>query len=161
LSKVLRPRVTVKGLEGKVSLAYALAYALARKRSLRSEQTHISDPPTAKVSNSGKGKPSQVDGNDDIDDEIVQTKKVYEWRPEMIDTYRHMREHGNSAFIFVLELTLAALVYCVIAGARQSSSEQLTAVAILFGIWAFPSIFVHLAGQQIERRFSQLEKRIS
>jgi hypothetical protein len=75
-----------------------------------------------------------------------------------MDTYRHLREHGNSAFIFLLELALAALTYCVITVPGQSSAHQLGAVGLLFATWAIPSVFVHLLAQHLERRFSRYEE---
>jgi len=81
------------------------------------------------------------------------------WREEFVETYRHLREHGNSAFIFVLELALAALTYCVITKPGQSPTHQLGAIGLLFGIWAIPSVFVHLLAQHLERRFSRYDLR--
>jgi hypothetical protein len=86
--------------------------------------------------------------------------KNKEWRKEFIETYRHLREHGNSAFIFLLELVLAALVYCVITKPGQSSTHQMGAIGVLFAIWALPSIFVHLLAQHLERRFSRYDLKI-
>jgi hypothetical protein len=82
------------------------------------------------------------------------------WREEMIETYRHLREHGNTAFIFVLELALAALTYCVITKPGQSSTHQLAAIGWLFAIWAMPSIFVHLLAQHVEHRFSRYDSKL-
>jgi hypothetical protein len=82
------------------------------------------------------------------------------WRDEIVETYRHLREHGNSAFIFLLELVLAALAYCVITKPGQSPTHQLGAVGLLFAIWAFPSAFVHLVAQHLERRFSRYDLRV-
>jgi hypothetical protein len=82
------------------------------------------------------------------------------WREEFVESYRHLREHGNSAFIFLLELTLATLAYCVITKPGQSSTHQLGALGLLFAVWAVPSIFVHLLAQQLERRFSRYDLKI-
>jgi hypothetical protein len=80
-----------------------------------------------------------------------------QWRAEFVETYRHLREHGNSAFIFLLEIVLAALAYCVITKPDQSPTHQLSAIGLLFAVWALPSIFVHLLAQQLERRFSRYD----
>jgi len=77
-----------------------------------------------------------------------------------MDTYRHLREHGNSAFIFLLELGLTALVYCVIANSERSAPEQLGMIAVLLAIWAVPSVLVHLIAQHLERRFSHYDRRL-
>jgi len=83
-----------------------------------------------------------------------------EWRGEFMETYRHLREHGNSAFIFLLELALAALTYCVITKPGQSPTHELGVVGLLFAVWALPSIFVHLLAQQLERRFSRYDLKL-
>jgi hypothetical protein len=77
-----------------------------------------------------------------------------------MDTYRHLREHGNSAFIFLLELGLAALVYSLIAKSDKSAPEQLGVIAVFLAIWAVPAVFVHLIGQHLERRFSHYDRRL-
>ena len=77
-----------------------------------------------------------------------------------MDTYRHLREHGNSAFIFLLELVLATLAYGVIARPGQSPSHALSAIGLLFAIWATPSVFVHLLAQHLERRFSRYDQKL-
>ena len=68
-----------------------------------------------------------------------------------------MREHGNSAFIFLLELILAGLVYCIVSKECLTASYQLSAIGVLLGIWAIPAVIVHLVGQYLERRFSQFK----
>jgi hypothetical protein len=77
-----------------------------------------------------------------------------------MDTYRHLREHGNSAFTFILELALAGLVYCVITKPGQTPPQQLGAVGALFAIWAIPAVFVHFLGQSLEQRFSHFDRRV-
>jgi hypothetical protein len=83
-----------------------------------------------------------------------------QWRKEFMETYRHLREHGNSAFILLMEIALAALAYCVIAKPGQSPTHQLAAIGVLFAVWATPSMFVHLISQHLERRFSRYDLKI-
>ncbi|MBT0663650.1 hypothetical protein KI809_04975 [Geobacter pelophilus] len=78
---------------------------------------------------------------------------------ELVDTYRHLREHGNTAFIFFLELILAGLCFLIIS--NTSSSHHLLLLGILFGIWAIPSVLIHLVGQHLERRFSLYDRRLT
>ena len=78
-----------------------------------------------------------------------------EWRKDLVETYRHQREHGNSGFIFLLELTLAGLAYWIVANDDLSDPlKKLSAVGILFGFWAFPAALVHQLAQHLERSFS-------
>jgi predicted membrane protein len=146
----LSRRITVRGLLGTVSPAFGLAYALARRRGIPEE--------IKTTSSSGSQAPGTAGTSvgEEEDEEITKHQRI-QWRPELIATYRHLREHGNSAFIFLLELTLAALVYCVITKPGESAEEQLGAVAGLFAIWAIPAAFVHLVGQLLKRRFSKFD----
>ena len=78
-----------------------------------------------------------------------------EWREDLVETYRHQREHGNSGFIFLLELALAGLAYWIVANDDLSDPlKKLSAVGILFGLWAFPAALVHQLAQHLERSFS-------
>ena len=78
-----------------------------------------------------------------------------EWREDLVETYRHQREHGNSGFIFLLELALAGLAYWIVANDDLSDPlKKLSAVGILFGLWAFPAALVHMLAQHLERSFS-------
>jgi len=88
------------------------------------------------------------------------TEDETEWREEFVETYRHLREHGNSAFIFVLEVVLAVLAYCVITTPGQTARHQLAMLGLLLVVWAIPSIFVHLLAQLLERRFSRFDFKL-
>jgi hypothetical protein len=137
-------RIAVDGLAGRVSLAYGFLYALARRRGIPEEIETRTGPAI-----------------EPIDPEDVNMRRRIKWRPEFIETYRHLREHGNSAFIFLLELTLAGLVYCVITRPGLTARQQLSSIGVLFAVWALPSIFVHLLGQHLERRFSWFDRRVA
>jgi hypothetical protein len=96
--------------------------------------------------------------DDDDDDDRVRTRLGEElWHKEYMETYRHLREHGNSAFIFVLELVLATLIYCITTP-DENAVKQLSAIGILFAVWAFPAVSAHLIGQYLERRFSHVDR---
>jgi hypothetical protein len=165
LWRALRPRHEVAGLGTKANPMFALAHALAMRRSLR-QVTHLEEGVLPAEAESAVGATERSEAastrgvGPGVEDAASRSVgKVIEWRPEFMETYRHMREHGNSAYIFVLELVLAGLVYCIVSLPGQSASEQLTAIGVLFGLWALPAVFVHLAGQQLERRFSKLDDR--
>jgi len=140
------PRTTVEGCSGAVSRSYGYSYALARRRGRAKEsETTVARSVSA----------------DFDDDENVSTTRRIIWHKDYMDTYRHLREHGNSAFIFLLELSLAALVYSVISKSEKSATQQLGAVSVLLAIWAIPAVFVHLIGQHLERRFSHFDRRLT
>ncbi len=89
--------------------------------------------------------------------EVLSSDKEWntKWREDLVETYRHMREHGNSGFIFLLELTLAGLIYCILVNGAHSGFRQLSEVGILLAFWAFPAALVHMLAQHLERRFSE------
>jgi hypothetical protein len=96
---------------------------------------------------------------DDDDGRVTRTLGERVWHKEYMETYRHMREHGNSAFIFMLELVLATLIYCNTVPS-ECATKQLSAIGLLFAIWALPAVSAHLMGQYLERRFSHFERRL-
>ncbi|MGH9494277.1 MAG: hypothetical protein ACRD3B_04705 [Candidatus Sulfotelmatobacter sp.] len=137
-----------------MSEAYYYSYILAYRRGI----------PVFEIKSEAAFRPAK--SNSDIgseeDPEKITTIRNTEnlWRREFMDTYRHLREHGNSAFIFLLELVLAGLVYCVVSKPGQTPSRELSGVGLLFGIWAVPSAFIHLLAQHLERRFSQYDQKL-
>ncbi|WP_236174949.1 hypothetical protein [Pseudomonas pseudonitroreducens] len=118
------------------TIIFSYAFSLAQRRGIleksKSEETTAANGNTAR-----------------------QTKR--HWHKEFIESYRHLREHGNSAFIFFLELVLASLIYLSIKESTLSSHAQLSTVGIILAIWATPAILIHLLGQLLERRFSQFD----
>jgi hypothetical protein len=156
LSLAVFPRITVRGCSSRVSPAFGYAYALARRRGIPAK-TETTAPPSTIVD---AGRDSASADEDEGGTEEVTTVRQIVWRRDFMDTYRHLREHGNSAFTFLSELGLTALVYCVITKPGQSAAQELGAIGMLFAVWAIPAVFVHLLGQHLERRFSQFDSRL-
>jgi hypothetical protein len=134
---------------GKVTLLYAYAVRLAMRRGKREEKIEKDARPVIITD-------AEVEDYDD-DDRLITTLGEKVWHKEYMETYRHLREHGNSAFIFILELVLATLIYCVTVPS-ESEAKQLSTIGILFAVWAFPALSAHLIGQYLERRFSHFER---
>jgi hypothetical protein len=145
----LMSEVKMEGLSGNISPAFAFAFRLAKRRGVP-EETHLTRLPDSLAEKL----------NDPDEEKEIEKTQIVRWRKELVETYRHLREHGNSAFIFLLELVLAALCYCVVVGEAQPATYELSVIAILLGIWSVPSIFAHLVGQQLERRFSLYDKKV-
>ena len=124
-------RIFLPESENDGSPAYNYAFAMAKRRSLIEEIT-------SEVLTSDK-------------------RKNTKWREDLMETYRHMREHGNSGFIFLLELILAGLIYCILVKNAHSGFQQLSEVGILLVLWAFPAALVHMLAQHLERRFSHYD----
>lgn len=146
LLKVMR-RKSIKGLKGETSLAYGYIYAIARRRGVAEQST------------SSKTQQQPENGEEFSLEEITE-QKTTRWQREVVDTYRHMREHGNSAFIFFLELVLASLCYLVLSVEGYSAQQQLSLIGILFAVWALPAAAIHMLGQIIERRFSLFDQKL-
>lgn len=153
---VLSPRIKVDGLADAVCPAFGLSYALARRRGVPEE----SEETTKRQHVVGAEGAAVLEAQEDDELDVLTTHRQIQWRPEFIASYRHLREHGNSAFIFIQELTLAALLSCVISEPSNSGIEQLGLIGIIFGAWAAPGMFVHLIGQHLEHRFSRFEMRL-
>lgn len=156
---VLARPFKVRGHGDLFSSAYFYSYVLAHRRGLPAvEEKEVQKSGAQNSDGTSEELPSD---EEEKQEEVTSTRsRTNLWRKEFMDTYRHLREHGNSAFIFLLELVLAALVYSTVTRPRQSPAQELGAIGLLFGIWAMPSLFVHLLGQHLERRFSQYEQRL-
>lgn len=156
---VLSHRLSVKGHGDRVSPAYYYSYVLTHRRGMPVVEEQTKTAPSRNSVASTETLPEEE--GDEEEEEIITTRnRTNLWRREFMDTYRHLREHGNSAFIFLLELILAALSCCVVTKSAQTPLQQLGALGLLFGIWAVPSAFVHLLAQHLERRFSRYEQRL-
>jgi hypothetical protein len=151
LYRAILTTIEVKGLNGKVSYSFGYAYALAVRRGIPEETQTISPTQSTKDESNSD---AEFGGD-------VTTSRTIAWRREFIETYRHLREHGNSAFIFLFEIALAALVYSAITKPGQTPAQQIGAVGTLFALWAVPAVFVHLLGQHFERRFSWFDRRLN
>lgn len=82
-------------------------------------------------------------------------------RGELIDSYRHLREHGNSFFIVFLEIVFAIILYAagdaaqVIFGQQLNKSAYVLPYVLVLLLWTFPAVLVWFVGTVIERRFSE------
>lgn len=77
---------------------------------------------------------------------------------EIVDSYRHLREHGNSFFIVTLELLLAVILYSI--GKTVPNHWQLTVYMCVIAAWLAPAAFVWLVSTSLERQFLERYKKI-
>lgn len=153
--KVIRGSYGIGGESGgDVTLLYAYVFSLAKRRGQREKVVQTEKRPPV-LTNLGTR-----DKRPRMRQRVTTRQGGALWHKEYVETYRHLREHGNSAFIFVLELVLATLVYCITIPS-ESGAKQLSAIGLLFAIWAFPAVSAHLVGQFLERRFSHFERRLN
>src|SRR5690606_30939898 len=81
-------------------------------------------------------------------------------RPDFIDSYKHLREHGNSFAIVFFEIVLAGTVFCIISqteGQPQSLGYVEALVSALILVWISPAVLVWLAGTLIELRMARAQ----
>lgn len=78
----------------------------------------------------------------------------------LTDSYKHMREHGNSFLIVVLEIILALLLYVAgnlspqLAGATAGQAEKyVLPYIIIILMWIIPAACVWVIGTLFERSF--------
>jgi hypothetical protein len=74
-------------------------------------------------------------------------------RGGIVDSYRHLREHGNALSIVVLEIVLGAALMSVASVA--SDDTKLPLLASVLAVWLAPGALVWLVGAFIELRFSE------
>jgi len=115
-----------KGREA--SVAYAYLNKLSIRRGVREETIKVED------------------------DEGNTVEKMNAKLADLAESYKHLREHGNTAFIFLLELALCPVFF--VALRHQGGLVDFAYVSILLLIWIFPSALVHFLGQHLERRYS-------
>ncbi len=138
----------------KTSLVYAFLVTLSKRRGVLPERTVVTTLGQADEEDEEQKDPNAQNNQKTS----IQTET--KWRSEFMDSYKHMREHGNSAFIFVLELVLAGACYGVIRVFEEDAVIALSVIGVLLVIWSAPSVLVHLLGQHLERRFSLFDRRL-
>jgi hypothetical protein len=75
---------------------------------------------------------------------------------EIVDSYRHLREHGNSFFIVLLEISLAVVLFEIQKLVPAGSSVPVTAPWLaLLVVWIMPAVCIWLISTIFERRFSE------
>lgn len=85
----------------------------------------------------------------------VETVTIRKDEQDLVASYRHLREHGNTALIVLLEFALCPVLYLVLECQSRPGSQVLF-VGVLV-LWVFPSVLIHGLAQHIERRFSYFQ----
>jgi hypothetical protein len=79
---------------------------------------------------------------------------------EIVDSYRHLREHGNSFFIVFLEIALGIVLFEASRLTPQNTDRSVSLPGIVktyltvLVVWIFPAVFVWLISIFFERRFA-------
>jgi hypothetical protein len=72
---------------------------------------------------------------------------------DLVDSYRHLREHGNTALIVLLEIALCPVLYLVLE--TQDGAPHKILFSAVLALWVLPSVLIHGLAQHLERRFSR------
>ncbi len=103
---------------------------------------------------------------------LLQSEKLFDFyrklankrakeKTDIVDSYRHLREHGNSFAIVFLEVVLGVILFSI--GDAQTSLSKFfgSNSGAAFGyisatlFWMTPAVFVWLIGTAFERRFAE------
>lgn len=82
---------------------------------------------------------------------------------EIVDSYRHLREHGNSFFIVFLELALGVVLFEASGLMPQNTASRVPTLGVVriylavIVAWILPAVFVWLISTLFERRFRDKE----
>jgi hypothetical protein len=77
-----------------------------------------------------------------------------ETRAELVESYRHLREHGNSALILIFEMILTGILYSIFARYSNQPDVAFTWLVVVLVVWCMPAAAIHLLAQHLEQRFS-------
>ncbi len=69
---------------------------------------------------------------------------------EYVESYRHLREHGNAFSILILEFALAFVLY---------SSPKFSFAVVATLLWVFPSFYSWFIGSLLESRLTHARKQ--
>ena len=74
---------------------------------------------------------------------------------DIVDSYKHLREHGNAALIIICEFFLAALCRPIFFNANHVSLglENFRQLGLLIGIWSLPAACIYFFGHHLEYQF--------
>jgi hypothetical protein len=73
---------------------------------------------------------------------------------DLVESYRHMREHGNSVSIVLCELLLAFCLWAL-KTTTPGETSAIARICLIVGIWLLPSSLVWLVGSSLERHVSR------
>jgi hypothetical protein len=79
----------------------------------------------------------------DYEELTFQRDTYYKLNSTYIDSYKHLREHGNAFFILFLEIILGAILYQI---------ENINAIIVLITMWIMPGASIWFFGNFLEKK---------
>lgn len=87
----------------------------------------------------------------------INAEKKAGYIKDITDSYKHLREHGNTALIILLEILLAFFLYVSLRYERENGYMDFSIVSIILIIWIIPAAGIYFYGHILERKFSGFE----
>jgi hypothetical protein len=79
-------------------------------------------------------------------------------KTDFVESYRHMREHGNAVSIVIFELLLAFILWSLKPIPQPGGSAiPVGRVGVILAVWLAPSALVWLIGSSLERFLSRFD----
>ncbi|WP_189459243.1 hypothetical protein [Jeongeupia chitinilytica] len=69
---------------------------------------------------------------------------------EYVESYRHLREHGNAFMILIFEFFFAAILYPMVINFPELSETPPISLVFVLLLWVLPAAMVWLAGTKLE-----------
>jgi len=91
---------------------------------------------------------------------IIRKRQEYE-TTGYIESYRHIREHGNSFLIVVFQFVLAAPIYVFVSSSKTLGKETIANLVLIILIWIFPASIIWLFGNKLENSLQNLPSSTS
>lgn len=86
----------------------------------------------------------------------VANERSNPWNREYVESYRHLREHGNSLFIVLMELLMGLTLYVITQQEPKYGVDKENGSVVYLGVylvvWILPGALIWFAAQGLERR---------
>lgn len=86
------------------------------------------------------------------------SRKREKAKGDLVNSYKHLREHGNSFFIVLLEMALGTILYTSSKYTFNCKwleyNDSLSRVVLILLLWIIPSVLVWLVGTYFELNFA-------
>ncbi|MCY7388172.1 MAG: hypothetical protein LH481_08920, partial [Burkholderiales bacterium] len=76
----------------------------------------------------------------------------------MRESYTHLREHSNAIFIVLLEVSLAAMIVCLVGAFGGTPKHKLLIVVAVLFVWLIPAVFLWAQANRLERSLISYEQ---
>lgn len=75
---------------------------------------------------------------------------------EFVETYRHMREHGNAFFIVFFQIALASIIFLLSKDDKLSHDETIATLSLILLAWISPAMIIWLFANKIENHLKEM-----